>query len=439
MTDIMLLTTSAAWRKLNRLCADASQWQTTKRGYTQLHAVKYLSLAPYSTADASRHVEAVAKEDAIAACSLCLYRASLLFTYKHIINKDYQQAHEECTHAIAYLQESLNRLGIKSELVRNEMNTRARCFVNSLASQAELQAARKNNKVASHLVFILGMHRSGTSALTGMLAQAGFAVPSDLMPATNANPKGYWESVSIMHLNDTFLAGMESHWASSLPLPTGWSQSINSREWRTSLINIISESFSGAKLPMIKDPRFCVLISGLEPWLESELIQTSFYIPIRHPLEVANSLRQAEGIGLNMALRLWIKSIFMIEEATREYRRKFISFDDLIQNPVDILESCLLFMENTADLEAKWSMLDGLNTAKSEPLSHPATYIEKSLRRQQAVISEKEALSINNICNTKLIDLAGKTYTTILANITDNHDISKAVDKLRTSLPNALA
>jgi len=325
MKDIFFLTTSAAWRKLYHIRTDAYTAQDKSRNNTRHNIVDYLSLAPYAAESGRQQLEEIAAEDKIAACGLALYRASLLLTYKHVINKDYLRAHEECNHAITYLQEGLNLLGVTTETKQNDLTARARCFVNSLASQAELQEARKKNKIASRLFFVLGMHRSGTSALTGMLAQAGFAMPSDLMPATDANPKGYWESVGIMRLNEDFLAGMESHWTSSLPLPTGWSQSINCREWRTSLINIISESFRGAQLPTIKDPRFCTLILGLEPWLESRIIEPSFLLPIRHPLEVCNSLRKAEGIELNKALRLWIKSILLTEEMKRKRESEIIA------------------------------------------------------------------------------------------------------------------
>jgi hypothetical protein len=296
-------------------------------------------LAPYSTEDGSHHLEEVANEDAIAACNLALYRACILYGYKHIVNKDFQQAHEECHQAIIYLQKGLARLGITTKLKERDIPTRARCFVNSLASQAELQQARLKHKIASQLVFVLGMHRSGTSAITGMLAQAGFTAPTDLIEASMVNPKGFWESISINNLNEDLFQQMESHWSSSLPLPAGWSESISAREWRSSLIKIISEAFGGAELPTIKDPRFCILIFGLIPWLESRLIDASFIIPVRNPIEVCNSLLQAQGTELGTALRLWIKSVFMSELATRGYRRKFISFDALLQNSSRSLEN----------------------------------------------------------------------------------------------------
>jgi hypothetical protein len=434
MTDIFLLTTSAAWRKLNCVCANTIQWQKAGQNSAQLHAVNYLSIAPYSTADASHHLVEVADKDAFAACSLSLYRGSLLYAYKHILNQDFQQAQEECNQAITYLQEGLNRLGIATELDQNAVKARARCFVNSLASQAELQQARTTNKIAHRLVIVLGMHRSGTSALTGMLAKAGFTAPSDLIQADDANPKGYWESLSINKLNEDFLEEMESHWSSSIPLPTGWSESISARKWRSSLIDIISETFGGAELPTIKDPRFCILITGLEPWLESRLIDTSFFIPIRHPLEVSNSLLQAQGTDLEKTLRLWIRSILLAEQATRGHRRKFISFDLLLQDPTNTLKACLQLVQSAADPETAGNMANWQDKTKSETLSHATSFIETSLKRQQPVIHEKDSLEVNTICNTKLIGIAETVFHAIIANITDDQAISKALDELRLNM-----
>jgi hypothetical protein len=434
MMDIFLLTTSAAWQKLNRLCTGATQWQETGQNNIQLHAINYISQSPYSTADANYHLAEVANKDIISACSLSLYRASLLFAYKHIINEDLEKANDECHNAITFLRESLERLGITTRSNQYDQTERARCFVNSLASQAELQKARKTRKIAHHLVFVLGMHRSGTSALTGMLTHAGFTAPSDLMPANGANPKGYWESLGIMSLNEDFLAEMESHWSSSLPLPTGWSESISARKWRTSLINLISEAFGGAELATIKDPRFCTLIMGLAPWFESRLIETSFFIPIRHPLEVSHSLLQANGTSLNKALRLWIKSIFMAEQATRGHRRKFINFEVLIQDPTNALETCLGLVESAADSENEGSITEYQKTARHKAVYQAAAFIEKGLRNQQVLIAKRNLTAINNISNSRLFYLAETSFQAIIDNITDDLSISRALDELWPSI-----
>lgn len=438
MTDVFSLTTSGAWRKLNRICVDVSQAHETPLNNAQFHAVNYLSIAPYSSEDGTYYLTEVANEDAIAACNLSLYRASLLFAYKHVVNKDYQHAHEECCHAIINLEAGLNRLGIAPELERHDLTKNARGFVNSLASQAELQQARLNGKIASHLVFILGMHRSGTSAITGMLAQAGFAAPIDLMPANTVNPKGFWESLSIAKLNEDFLQKMESHWSSALPLPADWGESISAREWRTSLLNLISEVFRGAELPTIKDPRFCTLILGLEPWLESRLIDTSFIIPIRNPLEVYNSLMNAQGTDLYNALRLWIHSILTAEKFTRSYRRKFISFDILIQDPANVLETCIKLVEVATDPEKAASTSDYYTKSHPGAFDQATAFIDKSLKRQQAVITDKDLSETGSTRDNKLVNLADETYHAILSNLTDDENISRLLEQLEPRILNAL-
>lgn len=439
MTDVFSLTTSGAWRKLSRFSVDASKVKEMTVNDTQLHAINYLSIAPYSTEDGTHYLAEVANEDALAACNLSLYRASLLFAYKHVINKDYHRAHEECCHAISNLEAGLNRLGITPKPQQYDLMKSARGFVNSLTSQAELQQARTTGKIASHLVFILGMHRSGTSAITGMLAQAGFAAPTDQMPANIVNPKGFWESLSIARLNEDFLEKMESHWSSSLPLPAGWGESISAREWRTSLLNLISEVFRGAELPTIKDPRFCTLILGLESWLQSRLIDTSFIIPIRNPLEVYNSLKKAQGTDLNNALRLWIHSILTAEKFTRGYRRKLISFDILIQDPGRVLEACLNLVEHGTDPEKTSSFVDFKTEGRPETFDQATAFIDKSLRRQRAVITEKDLSETGRTRDNRLINLADETYQAILSIITDDEGISRVLDEIAPRLLSALA
>jgi len=46
-------------------------------------------------------------------------------------------------------------------------------------------------------VVVLGMHRSGTSALAGVLARLGCDLPQTLMPTNDFNAKGYYESLRL--------------------------------------------------------------------------------------------------------------------------------------------------------------------------------------------------------------------------------------------------
>ena len=59
---------------------------------------------------------------------------------------------------------------------------------------------------------VLGMHRSGTSALANLLALAGADLPRDVMPADEHNARGYFEPWRIAVFNDRRLAAAGSAW-----------------------------------------------------------------------------------------------------------------------------------------------------------------------------------------------------------------------------------
>ena len=51
-------------------------------------------------------------------------------------------------------------------------------------------------------LLILGMHRSGTSALTRVLSLLGYALPKNVTGSSEGNETGHWESALIAETND---------------------------------------------------------------------------------------------------------------------------------------------------------------------------------------------------------------------------------------------
>jgi hypothetical protein len=75
-------------------------------------------------------------------------------------------------------------------------------------------------------VLVLGMHRSGTSALAGALEAMGFDLgpEDDVMPADIGNPEGYFELLSVVRANDDLLARFGGRWDSPPNFAPGWSE-----------------------------------------------------------------------------------------------------------------------------------------------------------------------------------------------------------------------
>jgi hypothetical protein len=58
----------------------------------------------------------------------------------------------------------------------------------------------------TNCIVVLGMHRSGTSALTQYLVEAGFGLPGpSLPPHLKDNPGGYWEPRDLMLTNNRII------------------------------------------------------------------------------------------------------------------------------------------------------------------------------------------------------------------------------------------
>ena len=116
-----------------------------------------------------------------------------------------------------------------------------------------------------HLLVVLGMHRSGTSALTGALAKSGAFPGTQLMPPTADNPEGYWECAPVVRLNDQRPeAAGRALGQRRAPCPAGWLampgiEALRARGRRGSS----PPQFGDAKFAVLKDPRLCRLLPVL--------------------------------------------------------------------------------------------------------------------------------------------------------------------------------
>jgi hypothetical protein len=161
------------------------------------------------------------------------------------------------------------------------------------------------------IVVLLGMHRSGTSVTMNVLNALGVPLSDDLMPATEFNLKGYFESLEISKVHDEILKLFGMLWSSSTvthPLPANWWRQPQVAPFKAQLIQIVEREFAKAgPLWGFKDPRTARL---LPLWLEiiDELqLDPKYLLVTRHPTDVANSLYAREHVNPIHAEMLWIE------------------------------------------------------------------------------------------------------------------------------------
>jgi len=193
----------------------------------------------------------------------------------------------------------------------------------------------------NHVIVVLGMHRSGTSALAGTLSHAGvnFGPEEKLFGSDeDINAKGFWEHRDIVILNEQLLTILGSSWDDFRQIDKSLFLSGQVIEIREKILNILQRDFSGAELWGLKDPRICKLLPF---WLDifKELNSNPvFTLIFRHPDEVSHSLMIRNGIIKEKSLALWLSYSFSAEENSQTYPRCFVTYDDLLSNWREIID-----------------------------------------------------------------------------------------------------
>jgi hypothetical protein len=191
-----------------------------------------------------------------------------------------------------------------------------------------------SEKLSARRAFIvLGMHRSGTSAMTRTLALLGAALPAGLMEAAeNNNETGFWEPQSIADLNDEILQALDSEWDDVFSFRPRQYLSNFDGYYLGRAVELLSAEFKESELIVLKDPRISVLGSFWDRALRRAGYSTHYVVMVRNPLEVAESLRARDGFPREKSLLLWNSYMVAADRDTRNRPRTFVSYDDLMSN-----------------------------------------------------------------------------------------------------------
>ena len=186
---------------------------------------------------------------------------------------------------------------------------------------------------------VLGMHRSGTSALAGVLALTGFTAPRTLLPSSAVNERGFWESEPIKALNDALFGEQGTSWHSLDAMRLEGVSKQRLRSVTKRIETVLSEEFEPHSNPLVKDPRLSRLLPLWRPALEDLSARTAYAITLRSPLEVARSLAQRNEFDPDLGCLLWARYYLDAELNTRGLPRAWIAYDRLIEDWRGALEA----------------------------------------------------------------------------------------------------
>lgn len=176
---------------------------------------------------------------------------------------------------------------------------------------------------------VMGCGRSGTSMTAGVLASVGYNIGQRLIPADDANPRGYFEDIDVNAVNDELItphvATDDGHgtlrrplddterWLAALPLDLHITPTPGQQARMTATLR-------GGPPRCRKDPQFCYTWPAWRPLLPDPVLVCVF----REPGRTAQSLsrhvgHQGLGFGFTEGMRLWIASYRHILDRHRHH------------------------------------------------------------------------------------------------------------------------
>lgn len=202
-------------------------------------------------------------------------------------------------------------------------------------------------------LFVLGMHRSGTSATAGALQRLGFDLGEELIEAAPDNPKGYFEHAAAVAANEALLDALDRSWDDVRALPGDWMRSDAARAV-VPAIRAVLDGFDASSRWALKDPRLC---RTLPLWLEAATacgLETCCLLVLRHPVEVAASLRARDGMGEETAAILWLRHVLESLRASVARPRALLTYDALMRDPQAALgDACARFGFDVGDADVR--------------------------------------------------------------------------------------
>ncbi len=208
---------------------------------------------------------------------------------------------------------------------------------------------------SERVIVVTGMHRSGTSCITGLLNKCGYPLGTshkllnDNVPQYD-NQKGHFENLAVVNINDAILNEAGGSWDAP-----------PAREAIRKIENVIgkvlcdfAENFNGT---IIKDPRLCIT---LDLWKKYYPNLKAVVICFRNPLSVAASLeKRGQGISLENGLKLWYTYNKQLIENIKGIPVFVINYDNLLVNLNDTIYKLLQSLGSDLSKEEMRRKIEG--------------------------------------------------------------------------------
>lgn len=198
---------------------------------------------------------------------------------------------------------------------------------------------KKNHQ---NVVYIAGMHRSGTSLVARLLNLCGVYLgpEEELLLPSPENPEGFWESKEFVRLNEGILKALGCDWDYLPQLPENWETSQEILPFIEKAQKLV-EKFERYPVWGWKDPRNSLTV----PFWKRILPDLKVVICLRNPMEVAHSLSKRGSLSHTFALNLWQTYHRQLLATLQDHEYIVTHYRSYLIDPVSELQRMLAFLD----------------------------------------------------------------------------------------------
>ena len=260
-------------------------------------------------------------------------------------------------------------------------------------------------------IFILGMHRSGTSTVSNFITSLGYDLGRHPMAPREDNPKGFWENTEITRVNDEILALHGLRWDSltltrDLPIKS----ICNDKQIASKVLQVVEKEFDADNI-CIKDPRMCYLLPLWKTVLNEANYETQYVTVNRDPAAVAKSLSKRDMMSFERGLLLWLLYSVSLARHIAGSSTIAIDYDELMKSPAGSLEPLKLL--NPGEFEEQLSkfvdefLSDNLYHHSPTETTNPLALYALTLK--QTLGKGEDTINLTNI--TRELDALVQVYS----------------------------
>jgi hypothetical protein len=185
------------------------------------------------------------------------------------------------------------------------------------------------------LVLVVGVGRSGTSLLAGVLGQLGFHIPQPEVTADETNPKGFGEPRWVVDFHTRLMKRLRVIVFDARPVAFEKTAAVaQDAEAGEELKAWLAGELAQSDSVVVKDPRVGWFLGLWQRCCDQLDAKTSQITMLRHPAEILTSARRSYGTWQTDASRAaaWLNVMLETERATRTSARAYIRYEDLLSD-----------------------------------------------------------------------------------------------------------